>query len=39
MIARLWHGAVPRPKADAYDDAFLVEREPTVTHYEVLAAP
>ena len=101
MIARLWHGAVPRPKADEYhayllrtgvpdyratpgnrgvyvlrrvegaqthfllvslwdslevvrafagadidraryypeDDAFLVEREPTVTHYEVLAAP
>ena len=101
MIARLWHGIVPRPKADEYhayllrtgvpdsrstpgnqgvyvlrriegdrahflfmslwdsldvirafagadveraryypeDDAYLVEREPTVTHYEVLAVP
>jgi heme-degrading monooxygenase HmoA len=101
MIARLWHGVVPREKADAYhayllrtgvpdyrvtpgnqgvyvlrrlegnqahfllvslwdsldairafagaetdraryypeDDAYLVAREPTVTHYEVLTAP
>ncbi len=101
MIARTWHGIVPREKADAYheyllrtgvpdyeatpgnrgvyvlrrldgprahfllislwdsleairafaggdveraryypeDDAYLVEKEPTVTHYEVLVAP
>jgi heme-degrading monooxygenase HmoA len=101
MIARLWHGVVPREKADAYhayllrtgvpdyratagnqgvyvfrrleknqahfllvslwdsldairafagaetdraryypeDDAYLVEREPTVTHYDVLTTP
>jgi hypothetical protein len=43
MIARTWRGAVRRADADDYasypeDDGFLVQRDATSDHYEVVSA-